>query len=88
MERQRTKARAAWAGSGEAATEAVWFALKERLGATEFLGYDAEDAEGVVLALVRDGAEVDRSARARAASSSSTRRPSTASPAARSATPA
>jgi alanyl-tRNA synthetase len=60
MERQRTKARAAWAGSGEAATETVWFGLKERLGATEFLGYDAEDAEGVVLALLREGAEVER----------------------------
>jgi alanyl-tRNA synthetase len=60
MERQRSKARAAWAGSGEAATEAVWFSLRERLGATEFLGYEAEDAEGVVLALLRDGAEVDR----------------------------
>jgi alanyl-tRNA synthetase len=58
MERQREKARAAWAGSGEAATETVWFGLRERVGATEFLGYDAETAEGVVLALVRDGNEV------------------------------
>src|SRR5439155_19087855 len=38
MERQREKARASWAGSGEAATEAIWFPLRERLGATEFLG--------------------------------------------------
>jgi alanyl-tRNA synthetase len=51
-------ARAAWVGSGEAATEAVWFALREKLGATEFLGYDTETAEGVVTALVRDGKEV------------------------------
>jgi alanyl-tRNA synthetase len=58
MQRQREKARAAWAGSGEAATESVWYAIKERAGATEFLGYDTEGAEGVVLALVRDGAEV------------------------------
>jgi alanyl-tRNA synthetase len=58
MERQREKARASWAGSGEAATDAVWFALREKLGATEFLGYDTENAEGVVTALVRDGAEV------------------------------
>ena len=58
MERQREKARAAWAGSGEAATDAVWFGLKERVGATEFLGYETEIAEGVVLALLRDGAEV------------------------------
>ncbi len=40
MERQREKARASWAGSGEAATEAVWFGLREKVGATEFLGYE------------------------------------------------
>jgi alanyl-tRNA synthetase len=59
MDKQREKARAAWAGSGEAATETVWFALREKLGAGEFLGYDTESAEGVVGALVRDGQEVD-----------------------------
>lgn len=58
MERQKAEARAAWSGSGEAATETVWFGLKDRLGATEFLGYDTETAEGVVTALVADGAEV------------------------------
>jgi alanyl-tRNA synthetase len=58
MERQREKARASWAGSGEAATETVWFALREKVGATEFLGYETESAEGVVATLVRDGKEV------------------------------
>jgi alanyl-tRNA synthetase len=58
MERQREKARAAWAGSGDAATEAVWFALREKVGASEFLGYETESAEGVVKALVKDGQEV------------------------------
>ncbi|MET0599546.1 MAG: alanine--tRNA ligase [Mesorhizobium sp.] len=58
MERQKAEARASWAGSGEAATETVWFALRERLGATEFLGYETETAEGVVTALVRGGAEL------------------------------
>jgi len=57
MERQRAEARKAWAGSGEAATETVWFALRERLGATEFLGYETETAEGVASAIVREGAE-------------------------------
>ncbi|GAB4349378.1 MAG: alanine--tRNA ligase [Oricola sp.] len=57
MERQRAEARASWHGSGEQATEGVWFALRDKYGATEFLGYEAEKAEGVVLALVRDGAE-------------------------------
>jgi alanyl-tRNA synthetase len=59
MQAQREKARASWAGSGEAATETVWFGLREKLGATEFLGYDTESAEGVVNALVREGQEVD-----------------------------
>jgi len=44
--------------SGETATEAIWFSLREKLGATEFLGYDTESAEGVVAALVRDGKEL------------------------------
>ncbi len=58
MERQREKARASWAGSGEAATEIVWFGLRDKVGATEFLGYETETAEGVVTALVHDGQEV------------------------------
>jgi alanyl-tRNA synthetase len=59
MERQREKARASWAGSGDAATEAVWFSLREKAGASEFLGYETETAEGVVAALVKDGKEVE-----------------------------
>ena len=59
MDRQREKARAAWAGSGEAATDTVWYGVKEKVGATEFLGYDTELAEGVVRALVSDGKVVD-----------------------------
>ncbi|WP_298956951.1 alanine--tRNA ligase [uncultured Methylobacterium sp.] len=59
MERQRAAARAAWSGSGEAATETLWYALRERVGATEFLGYEAEEAEAVVAALVTGGAEVE-----------------------------
>ena len=59
MERQKAEARASWAGSGGEAEEAIWFRLKEEHGATEFLGYDTEAAEGSVLALVRDGETVD-----------------------------
>jgi alanyl-tRNA synthetase len=59
MDRQREKARAAWAGSGDTATENVWFPLREKVGATEFLGYETETAEGVVAALVKDGNEVE-----------------------------
>ncbi len=60
MEKQKAKARASWSGSGEAATETVWFGLREKLGATEFLGYETESAEGAIIALVKDGKEVDR----------------------------
>jgi alanyl-tRNA synthetase len=60
MQEQRAKARAAWTGSGESATETVWFGVRDRAGATEFLGYDTEEAEGVVAAIVADGAETDR----------------------------
>ena len=59
MERQRAEARKARFKSGEAATEAVWFDLRERLGATEFLGYSTEQAEGLVTAILADGKEVD-----------------------------
>ena len=59
MQRQKAEARSHWAGSGDTATETIWFELREKHGATEFLGYDTESAEGVVQALVRDGAVVD-----------------------------
>ena len=62
MERQREEARKAWTGSGEAATDEVWFEIREEAGATEFLGYETEAAEGVVHALVVDGRRVESAA--------------------------
>ncbi len=62
MARQRADARRAWVGSGEAATEGMWFELRDRLGATEFLGYDTPVAEGKILAIVVDGKEVAEAA--------------------------
>src|SRR6202012_245686 len=59
MDEQRTRARAAWAGSGEAATERVWFEIKEKTGASEFPGYSTETAEAEILALVVDGAPAE-----------------------------
>jgi alanyl-tRNA synthetase len=55
MARQKAEARAAWAGSGDAADEEIWFQVRDDFGATEFLGYDAEVADGKVLALIVDG---------------------------------
>jgi alanyl-tRNA synthetase len=62
MERQKAEARANWSGSGDAATERVWFSVRDKVGATEFLGYDTEKADGVVTALVRDGHIIDKAA--------------------------
>ncbi|WP_441230175.1 alanine--tRNA ligase [Tardiphaga sp. 215_C5_N2_1] len=58
MEKQKQKARASRFSSGETATEAIWFELREKLGATEFLGYETESAEGVVQTIVQGGPEV------------------------------
>ncbi|WP_425038607.1 alanine--tRNA ligase [Primorskyibacter sp. S187A] len=59
MAEQKAKARAAWSGSGEAADSAIWFDVSEAHGATDFLGYDTELAEGQVVAIVQDGALTD-----------------------------
>lgn len=59
MAEQKAKARASWAGSGEAADLAIWYELADAHGSTEFLGYDTETAEGQVLALVVDGKAID-----------------------------
>lgn len=58
MERQREEARKAWTGSGEAATDKVWFELREKVGGSDFLGYATETAQGKIVALVVDGAVV------------------------------
>ena len=60
MAEQKAKARAAWAGSGETADQAVWFDIADEHGATDFLGYDTETAEGETLAMVVDGAVTDK----------------------------
>jgi alanyl-tRNA synthetase len=62
MAEQKARARAAWTGSGAAATDSVWFDVVEQKGATDFIGYATTDAEGEVVALVKDGAEVTEAA--------------------------
>ncbi|MBT2189384.1 alanine--tRNA ligase [Sphingobium nicotianae] len=59
MAAQKAAARAAWKGSGQKASEEVWFDIAESEGATEFTGYMSEEGEGSVVALVRDGVRVD-----------------------------
>ncbi len=58
MDEQKAKARAAWSGSGDAATEKLWFELLDECGPTEFLGYEVEAAEGQVLAIVSNDDKV------------------------------
>jgi alanyl-tRNA synthetase len=59
MAEQKAAARAAWKGSGEKASDELWFDIAEEHGATEFIGYAGHEGEGQVLAIVRDGARVD-----------------------------
>ncbi|HUA78540.1 MAG TPA: alanine--tRNA ligase, partial [Acetobacteraceae bacterium] len=59
MAEQRRRARAAWAGSGDAATERVWFEVRDAIGASEFLGYTTETAEATIAALIVEGRSAD-----------------------------
>src|SRR3546814_9695829 len=59
MAQQKAAARAAWKGSGEKASDEIWFDLAEANGSTEFTGYTATEGEGEVIALVKDGVPVD-----------------------------
>jgi len=62
MEKQRAEARKSWAGSGEAASEAQWFAVREEFGPTEFLGYETEKSGGAIIAMMKDGQRVTQAA--------------------------
>lgn len=63
MAEQKAAARAAWKGSGDQASESIWFDIVDREGATEFTGYTSEEGEGVIIALVKDGDEIESATR-------------------------
>ena len=63
MAEQKAAARAAWKGSGDQASESIWFDIVDREGATEFTGYTSEEGEGVIIALVKDGDEIESAMR-------------------------
>jgi alanyl-tRNA synthetase len=88
MDRQRTMARANWAGSGQQGAAAAWFAIREQSGPTDFVGYDNTETTGVVKAIVLDGAQVDAAQAGAASTSCWTAPASTPRAAARPATPA
>jgi alanyl-tRNA synthetase len=60
MAKQRAEARKSWAGSGEVGEDKVWFAVADKVGPTEFLGYETESAEGAITALVKGGQMVEQ----------------------------
>ncbi|MBS0186165.1 MAG: alanine--tRNA ligase [Proteobacteria bacterium] len=60
MEKQKAEARSSWVGSGEAKTDSLWYALKDKVGATDFLGYETLKAEGVTLGLISQNKEVEK----------------------------
>ncbi|WP_156678688.1 alanine--tRNA ligase [Sphingomonas profundi] len=60
MAEQKAAARAAWKGSGERASDDIWFDIAEAEGGTEFIGYGAHEGEGRVIAIVREGARVEQ----------------------------
>ena len=55
MSKQREDARAAWSGSGETATDDIWYGIRETAGVTEFMGYESTSADGTIIAIVKDG---------------------------------
>ncbi len=59
MAEQKRRAREAWKGSGQKADAAVWFDILQELGATDFVGYSTESAEGKIVAIIKDGVRVD-----------------------------
>ncbi|WP_440909166.1 alanine--tRNA ligase [Candidatus Pelagibacter sp.] len=52
-------ARKNWKGSGDSAVEQVWYGIKEKHGATEFIGYENDQAQGVVKSLLKSSKEVN-----------------------------
>ncbi len=60
MKESRELAKKNWKGSGDSAIDDIWFGIKEKLGATEFLGYETNQAEGVILSLFKGDKEVDQ----------------------------
>ena len=60
MKESRELAKKNWKGSGDSTVDDIWFSIKDKLGATEFLGYETNQAEGVVLSLLKDNKEVNQ----------------------------
>ena len=58
MKKSKELAKKNWKGSGDSSEEAIWFSIKDKIGPTEFLGYESNQSEGVVLNLIKKNQEV------------------------------
>jgi len=58
MDKSRELAKKNWKGSGDSAVDDIWFSIKDKLNPTEFLGYETNQAEGIILSLIKDGKEI------------------------------
>ena len=59
MTKRREDAKKNWKGSGDSAVEHIWFNIREKLGPTDFLGYETDNSQGVVLSIIHDGKEIE-----------------------------
>ena len=59
MTKRKENAKKNWKGSGDTAIEHIWFKVREKLGSTDFLGYETDNSQGVVLAIIHNGKETD-----------------------------
>ena len=59
MMQSKELAKKNWKGSGDSAIDDIWFAIRDKLGATEFLGYETDQAEGVVQSLLKNNEQVE-----------------------------
>ena len=59
MANRREDAKKNWKGSGDRAVDHIWFNIREKLGPTDFLGYETDNSQGVVLSIIHDGKEIE-----------------------------
>ena len=59
MKESKELAKKNWKGSGDSAVDDIWFSIKDRLGPSEFLGYETDQAEGIILSLLKNNKEVN-----------------------------
>ena len=59
MKDSKELAKKNWKGSGDSSVDEIWFGIKDKIGSTEFLGYETNQAEGVILSLIKNNKQSD-----------------------------